>query len=85
MNVTVYRLSVMLRRQRRMTRMSRLFQNPEFRNTLEHFIENTVIEHVKQPLPKTQVLLLLLVFQLNQQIKVQFLSDPGPIIVYSCQ
>ena len=37
-----------------MTRMSRLFQKPEIRNTLEHFIENTVIEHVKEPLPKTQ-------------------------------
>ena len=46
MNVTVYRLSVMFRRQRRMTRMSRLFQNPEFRNTLEHFIENTLNKHV---------------------------------------
>ena len=54
MNVTVYRLSVMLRRQSRMTRMSRLFQKPEIRNTLEHFIENIVIEHVKEPLPKTQ-------------------------------
>ena len=37
-----------------MTRMSRLFQKPEIRNTLEHFIENTVFEHVKEPLPKTQ-------------------------------
>ena len=34
--------------------MSRLFQKPEIKNTLEHFIENTVIEHVKEPLPKTQ-------------------------------
>ena len=37
-----------------MTRMSRLFQKPEIKNTLEHFIENTVLEHVKEPFPKTQ-------------------------------